>query len=141
MEQTVAKWMTREVATVGPDEPLFAAVEILAERAIRHVAVRDADARDVVGILSNRDLIRAVLQHPDRRLDLHGTRVADVMTAAPLESTAPEAPLSEAAEQMHRTRVNALLVLSGGELAGILTSDDILAAVALGGCRPARPDT
>jgi CBS domain-containing protein len=44
----------------------------------------------------------------------------------------PAATLVDAAAQMHRRRVGAVVVLSGGRLVGILTERDILRAVATG---------
>ncbi len=129
MTQHVGAWMTRDLVTVAPDEPLFAAVERMAERRIRHVLVLDEDGA-LAGILSNRDVVRAVMLHPDRRLDLHGTLVREVMTRPPLTTIGPQESLGEAADRMLELHANALPVLEGGKVAGILTSDDVLRAVA-----------
>lgn len=124
----VESWMTRAVVSTGPDEPAIRALELMAERGIRHVLVVRGEA--VVGIVSNRDVIRANGQRGDGPLDLQTTTVADIMTPAPLESIWPGATLREAAQRMRAVRISALPVFDGPRLVGILTTDDILASVA-----------
>lgn len=126
----VAQWMSKRVVSVGPEDPLARALELMAEHAIRHVLVRRDP--ELLGIVSNRDVIRATGHGGERRLDLHRTRVADVMTPGPLESTWPGATLREAATRMREARVSALPVLEGPQLVGVITTDDVLAAVAAG---------
>ncbi|MBX3466014.1 MAG: CBS domain-containing protein [Planctomycetes bacterium] len=139
LKQPVADWMTRRVLEVRPDAPVFAALEVMAEQGVRHVLVMN-DAT-LVGIVSNRDVVRAALRHPERRLDLHQARVADVMTPVPLVTTWPGATLAEVAEAMRAKRVSALPVFDGERVAGIITTDDVLAAVAAPDPAPTRrPD-
>ena len=138
MTRHVASYMTREVASAKPSDPLYAAVEVMAERRLRHVLVKEGD--ELVGILSNRDVVRAVMLHPERGLDLHGTTIAEVMTVAPLETTSPSTSLGSAAEAMLSRHINALPVLEGAEVVGILTSEDILSAVARAEATPPRAD-
>lgn len=127
MSEHVGAVASRDLVTIAPDEPLFAALERMAERRIRHVLVLEAG--ELVGIVSNRDVVRAAMR-PGRALDLHGTTVRDVMTASPLVTTEPERLLGDAAQQMLDARVSALPVLEGGRLVGIVTSDDLLTALA-----------
>jgi len=139
MKRRVGHWMMRNVLSAPPDEALYRAVEMMAEQQIRHVLVVDGEG-ELQGIVSNRDLIRGALRHPERKLDLHDTTLADVMTRAPLQTTTPDALLEEAADAMFRFKVNALPVLEGGKLAGILTSEDVLSAVAAGDPPQPRPN-
>lgn len=139
LKQLVGEWMTRRALQVRPDDPVFAAMEVMAEQGVRHVLVLRDD--ELVGIMSNRDVVRAALMHPERRLDLHQTRVGDVMTPAPLVTTWPGASLAEVAEAMRARKVSALPVMEGERLAGIITTDDVLGAVAAPDPGPARrPD-
>lgn len=119
----VSGWMTSHLISVSPDDELFAAVEKMAERAIRHVLVLEGG--NLVGILSNRDLVRATFRDPQRKLDLHGTPVSRVMTPNPF-TIAPEASVSEAAQLMVEHAINALPVVEGGAPVGVVTSDDLL---------------
>lgn len=129
-EVKVSDWMSRRLASVSPEEPLVRALELMAERAIRHVLVcRD---NELVGIVSNRDVIRATGLAGDQPLEMQRCRVEQVMTPGPLETTWTGASLREAAGRMREARVNALPVQDGPTLVGVITSDDILAAVAEG---------
>jgi acetoin utilization protein AcuB len=128
LKRLVGDWMTRRVLSVRPEEPVFAALEVMAEHGVRHVLV--LDPRGLQGIVSNRDVVRAALRDPERRLDLHGCKVSDVMTRVPLRSTYSGATLAEVAEVMRSHKVSALPVLDGGKVLGIITTDDVLAAVA-----------
>lgn len=137
MKDRVDAWMSRKVVSTGPGEPLYAAVELLAEHGIRHVLVLDDE--ELVGVISNRDIIRATLRNSLGKLDLHQSRVEEVMTPGPLACTEPAATLGVAAELMVAKKVNALPVLEGEKVVGVLTSDDILSAVPCWERRP-RPD-
>ena len=59
------------------------------------------------------------------------TTVAEIMSSS-LLTAEPSTALTEAARQMDGRSVGAVLVFSGGRLAGILTERDILRAVAAG---------
>jgi CBS domain-containing protein len=124
----VSGWMTAHLITVAQDEELFAAVEKMAERAIRHVLVMDGET--LVGILSNRDLVRATFRDPERKLDLHGVPVSQVMTPNPI-TIAPDASICEAAKVMVEHAINALPVITDGAPTGVLTSDDLLRALSV----------
>lgn len=128
MKRLVGDWMTTALLSAEADDPLYRAIELMAERGLRHVLVLRGEALE--GIVSNRDLIRAAMRHPDRRLDLHECRVRDVMTRQPLHTTAPGASLGQAARLMSERRVSALPVLDRGKVVGILTTDDLLTALA-----------
>jgi CBS domain-containing protein len=119
--------MRRSVFSVDPDEPVYGVVELMAEAGVRHVLVLEAGA--LVGIISNRDLIRGPMRHPQGRLDLHRAKARDIMTRAPLHTIHPAATLREAARSMVRHRVNALPVIVRGTLAGVITSHDLLLAL------------
>ena len=140
MHRLVQDCMTRKVVWIAPHEPLFAGIEKMAEGGIRHVLVMDGQR--IRGILSNRDLIRASMRNPEKKLELHETSIEDVMTRAPLQTVRPKATLGEAAGLMHRHKVNALPVLGDdGRVVGILTTDDLLAALAQAETRHGvRPD-
>lgn len=127
MKPRVYQWMRRDLVTVAPRDPIYAAVEQMAEYRMRHVLVVDPDGR-LAGILSNRDLIRGTLLHPDGKLDLHGVRVEQIMTPVPLSTVHPHAPLSAAAHEMARRKIGALPVVVRGRLTGVITSHDLLLA-------------
>ncbi|MBL4844592.1 MAG: CBS domain-containing protein [Planctomycetes bacterium] len=124
----VSGWMTTHIISVEPQDALFDAVEKMAERAIRHVLVTEGDR--LTGILSNRDLVRSTFRTPDRRLDLHGVTVSEVMTPKPITTT-PDTTLAEAARLMVQHAINALPVVEGERPVGVLSSDDLLRALSV----------
>src|SRR6266508_2721346 len=62
----VRNWMTREPITVPEDCSVGSALAQMQRREIRHLLVVDGDR--LSGIVSNRDVSRLALDHPDSRL-------------------------------------------------------------------------
>ncbi|MCI0709118.1 MAG: CBS domain-containing protein, partial [Chloroflexi bacterium] len=56
------------VVTITPDETLHTAIKFLAERNIGALVVMEAD--EVVGILSERDIVRQLARHGQEALSL-----------------------------------------------------------------------
>ncbi|MBL8951762.1 MAG: CBS domain-containing protein [Myxococcaceae bacterium] len=115
--------MSQPVETLGASESLTIPSLINRFRRIHHLPVVDARRR-VVGMLTPADLLRHAAQAGARR-------VGDLMSA-PAVTVTEFTPLETAARQMTDERVHALVVIRepGGELAGIVTSSDLLRALA-----------
>lgn len=128
MKRKVAQLMTRELLYVSPQSTARAALERMEEGGVRHLLVLEEG--ELRGIISNRDALRVNLSNAGRVLDLEGCVAAQIMTPAPLSTTTPGASVAEVAGRMHREKIDALPVLEDGRLVGILSSDDILRAVA-----------
>ena len=81
-------------------------------------------AQRVRGIFTDGDLRRAL----EKGIDLHGTRIAQLMTPAP-RTIRPEALAVEAVQLMEHHKVNQLLVVDeSGRLAGALNMHDLFSA-------------
>ena len=81
-------------------------------------------AQRVRGIFTDGDLRRAL----EKGIDLHGTRIAQLMTPAP-RTIRPEALAVEAVQLMEHHKVNQLLVVDeSGRLAGALNMHDLFRA-------------
>mgnify|MGYP003573338222 CR=1 FL=1 len=128
MQRRVGHFMTQGLLGVRPDEPVFRALEVMAEQRVRHVLVLEDG--ELKGIVSNRDVIRSAMGNAEKKLDLHGCTIGSIMTRAPLETVGVMTSLGEAASTMHRNRISALPVMDEGRVTGILTADDVLTAVA-----------
>jgi CBS domain-containing protein len=136
----VSEWMTRAVISVGPDDKISQAAALMAHRRIRQIPVVD-DGR-LVGLVTKSDLLRAC--PPDLNpFSLMGPiaeelarPIRQIMTSAPI-TVVPDAPLEGAAHLLIDKRLNALPVVSGARLSGIITGSDIsralLAALGAGG--------
>ncbi|MBR8835970.1 MAG: CBS domain-containing protein [Stigonema ocellatum SAG 48.90 = DSM 106950] len=150
MLNTVADVMSRDLIIVKPETPLKEAVQILAERRISGLPVVD-DSGKLVGIISETDLMWQetgvtppayimfldsviYLQNPATyERDLHkalGQTVGEAMTKNPI-TISPNKSLKEAAKVMQEHSLHRLPVLdSEGQVVGILTSGDIIRAMA-----------
>lgn len=129
----VADVMTREVRTLGPNDRLSLAEELMKQGRFRHVVVV-GDGR-VAGVLSQRDIFHGALawslgqgRKAHEQL-LAATAVKDVM-ASHVVTVDPDAPLAEAAALLREHKIGCLPVVAGDELVGILTEGDFLALLA-----------
>jgi CBS domain-containing protein len=116
----ILKGKGHEVWSVSPDIPLTEACIELQRRGVGAVIVCQADK--VVGVLSERDVVRAVAQHGvsalERPVSQHMT--SDVVFAAPAES------VSVLMQRMTDRRIRHLPVLSEGRLDGVISIGDVV---------------
>jgi CBS-domain-containing membrane protein len=143
----VAEVMTREVVTVGPNDPVSQVAEKLLEHEFTALPVIDGD-RTVVGIVSDTDLLRRAdmkirmsvkkALEPSARqpfidqLRQSPLKVHEVMNR-PVSTVSPDTSLATAARLMMDWRINRLPVTDrDGRLLGILGRHDLLRALALG---------
>jgi acetoin utilization protein AcuB len=123
--------MTREVRTLGPNDPL--ADELMKQGRFRHVVVVD-DGR-VAGVVSRRDIFHGALawslgQGGKAHAQLLAATPAKEVMATRVVTVDPEAPLAEAAALLREHQIGSLPVVAGDELVGILTEGDFLALLA-----------
>ena len=127
---TVAEVMTRDVKTVGRNDPTAAARAAMEAGGFRHVVVVDEEG-GIAGVLSERDLFFGPLAWSigqgraayEKLLD--ASRVKDVMHGD-VETIEATAPLQQAAARMRERRIGCLPVVEGDRLAGVLTEGDFV---------------
>lgn len=119
-EPTIEDVMTTAVAVVRMTDALAFAAQILLWRGIRHLPVLDAEDR-LVGMLSERDLLRHVLEGPA------GQRPVSEFMSAPVTTVTRDTKVSEVAALFAALHVDSLAVVDEGRLSGIVTTSDILA--------------
>jgi CBS domain-containing protein len=131
MELTVKDVMTADVTTLKRNEKLTLADDLMNLGRIRHLPVLDDDGKELIGIVSQRDLFRGALaqaigygQYARRKL-LETLFVKEVMTTDPTTTT-PETPLADAAQVLMEKKIGCLPVVSNGRLVGILTEGDFV---------------
>ncbi len=112
--------MTELVLTVGPGHTLRAAAKAMAERRVGAAVVVDPDAGGP-GVITERDVLESVAagENPDTEL------VADHLTSQ-LTFASPDWSLERAAAAMVRGGFRHLVVVEGGEIAGMLSMRDIV---------------
>lgn len=118
------------VFTIGVRQSLREAAQLMREKRVGALVVVDDPARRPVGMLTDRDIVVAVVAVPGAVPE--AIRAGDAMTT-PLASLGEDEGVLEAAARMRQCGVRRLAVLSaGGALAGIVALDDLLAAVSAG---------
>lgn len=110
----------RDVTTIQPHRLVSEAVSLLAERRIGAVVVVGAD-RQVLGILSERDIVRALAAGPHILQD----PVSRYMTAKVVTCTA-DMLVVDAMEEMTDGRFRHLPVVEDGRLSGIISIGDVV---------------
>jgi CBS domain-containing protein len=129
----VRELMTPDAATVARNDELAVADGIMRTRRVRHLPVVE-DGR-LVGILSQRDLLRAALStamgfgEKARQEFLKTVPVKEVMTEE-VFTIDPDADVKAAARLMLDHRIGCLPVLDAGKLVGVITETDLLRVVA-----------
>jgi len=109
------------VISVPPTAGVLDVADIISAQRIGAVMVLDADG-GVVGIVSERDVVKALAAH---KANVTTLTAADVMTHQVVTAT-PSTPVDEALEIMDRGYFRHLPVLDGGKLAGIISIRDLV---------------
>jgi acetoin utilization protein AcuB len=125
----VAKWMTRDVITVPPQEKIIDAFELMQGRGIHHLPV--VEDGELKGLVTDRDIRLALIPSPlstpeDRMYHLGALERVDEIMATDLITVAPTTTIEEAAKLMAQYKIGAVPVVGQGKLVGILTETDIL---------------
>jgi len=114
--------MSTVVLTIGPDHTLREAARQMSARKVGAAVVLDPDGHGV-GILTERDLLHALGAGQDPDVERAGEHLTSDLVFA-----SPDWTLDQAAEAMVRGRFRHLIVLDGGDVAGIVSVRDIVRA-------------
>ena len=119
----IEEFMTTDLITVHPDEPMDLVIRLMDWRRIRHVPVEDEEGK-VAGLIS---CFEALRQWAPAAPDAGGepVPVREVMQPDPV-TIAPEATVTQAVARMREARSDYLLVVKEDRLVGIVTESDIL---------------
>lgn len=110
--------MTKKPHCIKADETVLIAARIMIEKGFSHLIVKN-EAGSVVGMLSDRDLIKASKISADKK-------VSEFMNW-PVYTISANASVRFALEEMMLQKVSALVVEDkSGDLCGIVTTDDFL---------------
>jgi CBS domain-containing protein len=110
-----------DVLTIEPTATLAAAIKLLADRRIGAIVITGAD-RQVIGILSERDIVRAFATSGPAALD---QQVGQVMTRKVMTCDEAET-VASLAERMTQGKFRHLPVVERGRLAGIVSIGDVV---------------
>lgn len=112
--------MTEVVLTVGPSHTLREAAERMAERGVGAAIVIDEE-QPGPRVLSERDVLMSV----GKGQDPDDERVRDHMSDNVITAT-PDWSLERAAAEMAKRGIRHLVIVDGGELAGVLSMRDVM---------------
>ena len=112
-----------EVTTIAPDETVFRAIEIMAERDIGALVVVANDAP--VGLLTERDYARQVILKGRSSVN---TAIRDVMVEN-FQAVTPDDTVEACMELMTEKHIRHLPVLENGRLAGLVSIGDLVKSV------------
>jgi CBS domain-containing protein len=133
MPDRVRDIMETKLVTISANERLSMVEDIMTLGRVRHMPV--VQGGRLVGVVSERDLLRASLsvlsEHRDaeRRAFLHVVEISRVMSTPPIV-IGPDATIEQAALLMADKKIGCLPVVAGDELVGMVTETDVLRWVA-----------
>lgn len=119
----IEEFMTTDLFTVHPDEPLELVVKLMDWKRIRHIPVEDEQG-ELVGVISWFEIVR----HYGRTIGHEQgepVAVSTVMRENP-PTVPPETSVREAIMLMRQERIDSLFIAKEGRLVGIVTERDIL---------------
>jgi CBS domain-containing protein len=117
----ILKLKGREVVTSGPTTTLLDIAELLGARGIGCVVITGADDK-VVGIVSERDIVRALAAHGAAALELPLT---DIMSRKVVTCGVSDT-ISSLMERMTEGKFRHLPVIEQGQLGGIVSIGDVV---------------
>ncbi len=110
-----------KVVTARPDTTVATAITLLKQERIGALVVSD-DGDHVQGILSERDVVRALVDHGG---DLLNKPVSDLMTRA-VKTCTLDANIQDVMSEMTHSRIRHLPVLDDGKLCGMISIGDVV---------------
>ena len=116
---TVKDIMTKDVVSIGVDNSVFEAAELMSSKRVGCLVIMDGEVP--MGIVTERDIVRRVVA---KKLPLD-TKVSEIMSTS-LITVDPDASLKEAARLMSSNKIRRLPVLKQNRLVGIVVAADFV---------------
>jgi CBS domain-containing protein len=112
-----------DIYAIGPDDSVYAALELMEGKRVGALVVTDGD--ELVGVISERDFAREMLTADGGPRDM---LVRDIMTKN-VFTVNPESNVGDCMAMMTDKRIRHLPVLDDGRLVGIISIGDVVSAV------------
>lgn len=116
MKLVLKNHISRKLITVPTTATAAEAQRLMANYWIRHLPVMNEEDDYIIGMLSDRDLMRA--SSPEVTVD-------KIMTS-PIKTFDIETPIDDVVEAMIEEKVSAFLITKEEEVVGIVTTEDML---------------
>jgi acetoin utilization protein AcuB len=124
MKAIIQRYMTRSPHTIGQEQTLEVAHNVMRQHGVRHLPVLEGGK--LVGLLSQRDLH---LVETLRDVNPATTTVDEAMTTD-VYITGPDATLDEVASQMAEHKYGSAVIVERGKVVGMFTTVDALSVLA-----------
>lgn len=134
MRKTISNHMSNRLITIGWNEKMSTAHQRMMDQKIRHLPVTNERA-EIVGILSDRDVQRAMISDESQMRELswegskpeftNDARVRHFMSW-PVKTIDQHCDIRWAAELMILEKVSSFLVKSHERIVGIITAEDLI---------------
>jgi CBS domain-containing protein len=121
----VSDIMERRVTVIHETDSVALAHQLMLWHGIRHLPVLRLNDRKLIGVISERDVLRALTQGASGE----NLAVCEVMSA-PAADIHPNAQVADAAADLTTKRIGCLPVVDAGEIVGIITTSDVLGLLA-----------
>jgi len=112
------------IIAIQPDSVVRETANVLKQERIGVALVRESDG-SLVGIISERDIVRCVAEHGEAALE---KSVAELMSRDVITCT-PDSSTEELIEKMLANKVRHLPVLKGHALVGVVSVNDVMKSV------------
>ncbi len=116
--------MIKDVITVPESTPLKEVTRMFGEQRITGAPVVNADG-ELVGVISETDIIRKT-----NSIGAWSPNTAGQIMTKPAVTVRPDETLQRVCEMMYNRRIHRVVVAEGTQIRGILTTMDILRAIA-----------
>jgi CBS domain-containing protein len=126
--ESIVKYMVQQhnLVTVRPDQSINEVINIMIEKRISGAPVLDEN-RKLVGIISERDCLRIIVDQAYHNLPHSEPKVADYMTRD-VKTMSPANNVVEAATEFLNSPIRRMPVVENGVLIGQVSRIDILRA-------------
>ncbi len=118
--EIISRIMVRNVVTLHRDEPVLKAVKLMKEKNIGSIVVVDEDMR-IVGIFTERDLVRLVAEGKDLNIPLKDAMSKNLIVARENDSI-----ISVASKMLEHWIRHMPVVNDNGKVIGIVSIRDVL---------------
>jgi len=115
--------MSKEVATISPEEIVISAARIMSDSKISCLVIMNQG--NVLGIITETDILRRVGK---KGKDIYQVKLGRIMSS-PVESVTSDLSVLEASKIMGARRIKRLPIIDEGKLVGIVTQTDLVRAL------------
>ncbi len=126
--ELVTKYMVRssDMITFTPDQSIQEVIDLIIEKRISGAPVLDSQ-RKLVGIISEKDCLRVIVDEAYNNLPLSDRKVSDYMTEK-VRTLSPNSSVVDAANEFLNTHIRRFPIVENGLLIGQVSRRDILKA-------------